>query len=75
MTFLLVMVRYLIYYRKLQMWAFPSGINLEQLVILPGYTVLKNVVCSERCLCIAILITCVWTAQSYIHILCILWIE
>lgn len=47
MTFLIVMVLHLIFYRKLQMWAFPSGINLEQLVILPGYTVLKNVVCSD----------------------------
>lgn len=57
------------------MWAFPSGINLEQLVILPGYTVVKNVVYRERCLCIAMLITCVWTAQSYIHIWYILWVE
>lgn len=44
------------------MWAFPSGINLEQFVILPGYAVLKNVVYRQRCLCIAILIACVWAA-------------
>lgn len=56
------------------MW-FLSGIKLEQLVILPGYTVLKNVVYRERCLCIAILITCVWTAPSYRHILYILWVD
>lgn len=65
MTFLLVVV--IIYSRRLQMWAFPSGINLEQFVILPGYTVLKNVVYRQRCLCVAILIACVWTAQSYTH--------